>query len=352
MILGAIAAGGAAVVVLAVVLLAAAVGAFTGMRSDSTPAGGDLDASGIPPMAAAAYRAAAATAPGFDPPCQIPSWILAGVGWVETQHGTYRGASADATGRVAPPIIGIRLDGSGATAAISDTDGGRLDGDASFDRAVGPMQFIPGTWARWGRDGNSDGTADPQNLYDAALAAAAYLCASALPMAAEADWRRGIKAYNRSDAYVADVLEAAYGYRAAGAGGGTVEGAPGGLVPVDGVGLVAASWVPQVRALLAAARADGLVLTGSAWRDPQRQIELRQQHCGTSHYAIYEMPSSQCHPPTARPGTSNHEVGLAIDFNACSSRSTPCYRWLAANAARFGIHNLPSEPWHWSIDGQ
>jgi LAS superfamily LD-carboxypeptidase LdcB len=63
------------------------------------------------------------------------------------------------------------------------------------------------------------------------------------------------------------------------------------------------------------------------------------------------MPAGQCHPPTARPGTSMHELGLAIDFYNCSSRSSRCWQWLNANAARFGFHNLPSEPWHWSVDG-
>lgn len=71
----------------------------------------------------------------------------------------------------------------------------------------------------------------------------------------------------------------------------------------------------------------------------------------TSHYAIYEMPSGSCSPPTARPGTSNHERGLAIDFDRCSSRGTACYQWLAAHAAEFGLQNLPSESWHWSHDG-
>jgi len=74
-------------------------------------------------------------------------------------------------------------------------------------------------------------------------------------------------------------------------------------------------------------------------------------HCGTSEYAIYSMPSSQCSPPTAPPGQSQHEVGLAIDFDNCSSRSTACYQWLAGHASSFGFYNLPSEPWHWSVNG-
>jgi hypothetical protein len=111
----------------------------------------------------------------------------------------------------------------------------------------------------------------------------------------------------------------------------------------------------QVAALVQAARADGHTLTGGGYRSPERQIELRRAHCGTSHYAVYEMPSSQCTPPTARPGSSNHERGLAIDFECdgalIRSRSSACFAWMLGNAPIFGLHNLPSEPWHWSTNG-
>ncbi|MGH2783437.1 MAG: D-alanyl-D-alanine carboxypeptidase family protein, partial [Thermoleophilaceae bacterium] len=120
----------------------------------------------------------------------------------------------------------------------------------------------------------------------------------------------------------------------------------GQLVEVQGI-VVDASIAADLDALLAAADAAGQYLTGSGYRSYDRQVELRQAHCGTSHYAIYEMPASQCSPPTARPGTSLHEQGLAIDFADCSTRSTPCWRWLNSHAARFGFYNLPSEPWHW-----
>jgi probable HAF family extracellular repeat protein len=118
---------------------------------------------------------------------------------------------------------------------------------------------------------------------------------------------------------------------------------------------VSAVIANQVDGLLAAADADGVSLTGSGYRDSARQIALRRAHCGTSDYAIYRMPASQCSPPTARPGTSLHERGLAIDFSCggtlIRSRSDPCYRWLADNAASYGLYNLPSEPWHWSTTG-
>ncbi len=107
----------------------------------------------------------------------------------------------------------------------------------------------------------------------------------------------------------------------------------------------------QLDSMLGAAAAAGLQLSGGGYRNPADQIRLRRQHCGSSYYAIYQMPSSSCRPPTARPGTSQHEIGLAIDFSNCSSRSTACYQWLAGHAAAYGFYNLPSEAWHWSTTG-
>jgi len=136
-------------------------------------------------------------------------------------------------------------------------------------------------------------------------------------------------------------------------------GRPGALSDLDLVTVrditVSAVIAGQVEGLLTAAEADGLSFTGGGYRDSARQIALRRAHCGTSDYAIYQMPASQCSPPTARPGTSLHERGLAIDFSCdgelIRSRSDRCYRWLADHAASYGLYNLPSEPWHWSVDG-
>jgi hypothetical protein len=134
-----------------------------------------------------------------------------------------------------------------------------------------------------------------------------------------------------------------------GGGGGTGTGGIS-LCTVNGITINCAIQ-GQVTAMINAARAAGLNLTGGGYRDPSQQIELRKQHCGTSYYAIYQMSPSACRPPTARPGQSQHEIGLAIDFRNCSYRSTACYQWLAGNAASFGFYNLPSEPWHWSTTG-
>ncbi|NCY16066.1 MAG: hypothetical protein EBX39_04710 [Actinobacteria bacterium] len=127
-----------------------------------------------------------------------------------------------------------------------------------------------------------------------------------------------------------------------------------GLATVGGI-TVATSIAEQLRQLLAAASAAGISLGGYGYRDNAAQIQLRRQNCGTSDYAIWYMPADACRPPTARPGSSMHERGLAIDFQAngsfINSHSNPGYIWLAANAGRFGFSNLPSEPWHWSVSG-
>lgn len=111
----------------------------------------------------------------------------------------------------------------------------------------------------------------------------------------------------------------------------------------------------QVEALLAAASAAGLRLGGGGYRDPAQQVALRIAHCGPTDFDVYEKPSNECTPPTARPGTSMHERGLAIDFTfegrAIASEDHPVFQWLAANAAAYGLSNLAGEPWHWSTTG-
>ena len=119
----------------------------------------------------------AATALAFEKPaCGLRWTALAGIGRTESGHGTFGGAVVQPNGDLTRPIVGIPLDGENGTAVIGDSDGGALDTDPDFDRAVGPMQFIPTSWQTLGRDGNGDGVSDPQNMYDAALAAAGLLC--------------------------------------------------------------------------------------------------------------------------------------------------------------------------------
>ncbi len=143
--------------------------------------------------------------------------------------------------------------------------------------------------------------------------------------------------------------------------GGQTSLCKGGLVAIDTVNqkniLVCKDIAENFKNLIAAAKKEGIILTASGGRTNERQIELRKQNCGTSDYDINQKPSNQCKPPTARPGKSRHQMGLAFDFkNMCYPRksstcTTPGFKWLQANAKKYGLYNLPSEAWHWSTDG-
>lgn len=167
--------------------------------------------SGIPERALSAYAGAAIAKHAERPDCRLGWNTLAGIGWVESRHGSYGGASIANDGTVSPPIFGIALDGS-TTALITDSDGGEFDGDAEFDRAMGPMQFIPGSWANWYIDASGDGVADPHNIDDASLAAANYLCRAVPTLGDEPLWRLGLAAYNADGAYLDAVATAAQQY--------------------------------------------------------------------------------------------------------------------------------------------
>jgi len=318
------------------VLFALFVGGFaaTSSRPEETPSA--VAISDIPADFLQHYQQAA-TAYSID-------WaVLAGIGKLECNHGR------------------------------SQLEGCNPPGTVNVAGARGPMQFLGSTWRAgadtfaldvagpataagsegqgYATDANDDGVADPWDPADAIHAAARYLVRNGAPQ----DYHRAVRAYNHSDAYVAEVLRWAETYRDEAAraqqpGAGAAPTGPVELTTVRGI-TVNTAIAAQVDGLLAAAEADGLHLTGGGYRSPEAQIALRRSHCGTSQYAIYEMPASQCSPPTARPGTSMHERGLAIDFENCSSRSSTCWQWLNTNAATHGFFNLPSEPWHWSIDG-
>lgn len=165
--------------------------------------GGVGDKSGIPKSVLAAYKKAAKSLATSTPGCGLRWELLAGIGKVESGHA--RGGAVDKEGTTLRPILGPVLNGAGF-ANIKDTDGGRWDGDTTYDRAVGPMQFIPSTWARWGADGNGDGRKDPNNVHDAALAAGKYLCADGRDLSAKADLDRAILSYNNSSEYLRTVL--------------------------------------------------------------------------------------------------------------------------------------------------
>ena len=174
---------------------------------------------GIPATFLRAYLLAAGLSGGIAEGCEVRWSILAGIGKVESGHGAHWGdrAVVHPDGLVTPTILGPRLDGSGGTAAIRDTDGGEWDGDAVWDRAVGPLQFIPSSWRLYGRDASGDGKADPDNVIDAALAAAAHLCmATPGDYTQTGDLRRALFGYNHSHAYVDTVLGWVLAYDALG----------------------------------------------------------------------------------------------------------------------------------------
>ncbi|GGY91814.1 lytic transglycosylase [Streptomyces nitrosporeus] len=169
--------------------------------STGIPATGSTQ-SGIPATVLDAYKKAEREVAGTDPACRLPWQLLAAIGKVES--GQARGGKVTADGTTLSPILGPALNGQGF-ALIRDTDDGAYDGDSTHDRAVGPMQFIPSTWATWGQDGNGDGREDPNNIYDAALAAGRYLCAGDRDLALAADLDRAVLSYNHSQEYLRTV---------------------------------------------------------------------------------------------------------------------------------------------------
>ncbi len=164
-----------------------------------------LDDGTIPQQVLAAYRRAADILSRRDPSCRLHWSVLAGIGRIESGHA--RGGALFSDGRTASPILGPRLDGSLAgTATIRDSTGGQFDGDPVWERAVGPMQFLPSTWLQYGQDGNGDGARDPHNVYDAALGSAVYLCAGARDLAEPSQLNQALFSYNPSMEYVRAVL--------------------------------------------------------------------------------------------------------------------------------------------------
>ncbi|WP_405642874.1 lytic murein transglycosylase [Streptomyces sp. NBC_00019] len=168
-----------------------------------TPAATGSTEAGIPATVLDAYKQAASSLQSSKPGCNLPWELLAAIGKVES--GQARGGRVDADGNTIGKILGPKLNGVGF-AHISDTDGGAYDGDSVYDRAVGPMQFIPSTWEWAGRDGNDDGKKDPNNIYDAALAAGHYLCRFGWDLSTQSDLNSAILSYNNSQDYLNTVL--------------------------------------------------------------------------------------------------------------------------------------------------
>ena len=171
---------------------------------------------GIPTLALAAYRNAEQKMAVEAPGCGVSWNLLAGIGRIESGHAG--GGAVDARGTAVVPIYGPALDGTlpGNEVILQSSVGNRV----TYARAMGPMQFLPGTWARYASDGKGDGTADPQNLFDATLAAARYLCTGGLNLRDPAQVMAAILRYNNSMPYAQNVLGWAAAYAT-------------GVVPVD-----------------------------------------------------------------------------------------------------------------------
>ncbi len=182
--------------------------------SGSVLAPATLRAGTLPSRVEAAYVAAADRMATDQPACGLPWWLLAGVGQVESGHAA--GGRVRDDGVTLSPVRGPRLDGTLAgTAVVRDSDAGAMDGDPAYDRAVGPMQFMPGTWASWGADGDGDGRRDADDVDDAALAAARYLCHGAADgaLAGQGGQASALFRYNRSVSYGLEVIRWGIGFR-------------------------------------------------------------------------------------------------------------------------------------------
>ena len=176
----------------------------------------------IPVTALEAYGYAARVAEVENPNCHIAWTTLAGIGQVESHHGTYHQATLFPNGDVRPPIRGVVLDGTNGTmrivesapGRIIDGEAGGMNGEPDTVRAMGPMQFIPETWREYGVDADNDGKADVDNIDDAALSAAGYLCWRGKNLATPRGWITALWAYNDSDVYARAVRDWATAYAA------------------------------------------------------------------------------------------------------------------------------------------
>jgi hypothetical protein len=150
------------------------------------------------------------------PGCGVSWNLLAGIGRIESMHA-YGGAT-DSRGTAVRPIYGPALDGTlpGNEVIVQNRSADRV----TYARAMGPMQFLPGTWSRYASDGDGDGKAEVQNLFDSTLAAARYLCSGGMNLRDQAHVMTAILRYNNSVAYARNVLGWAAAYAT-------------GVVPVD-----------------------------------------------------------------------------------------------------------------------
>ncbi|WP_443058925.1 lytic transglycosylase domain-containing protein [Streptomyces sp. NBC_00388] len=273
----------------------------------TTPAGA---AAGIPASVLAAYRKAEQTVASSDPGCRLPWQLLAAIGKVES--GQARGGRVDSEGTTLSPILGPVLNGAGF-ADISDTDNGQYDGDATHDRAVGPMQFIPSTWATWGQDGNGDGKKDPNNIFDASLATGRYLCADGRDVAVQHDLDQAILGYNHSQEYLSTVLSWLEFYKK------DTHGVP------DGTGVLPAGTGPDGQGFGSSAHGDASG-GGSPARNtpdpaPSAKPHPKPAKSGTGTISPVPSPSRSGKPSPSPSGSPSGSPSPSPSGSGCPSHS-------------------------------
>jgi membrane-bound lytic murein transglycosylase B len=260
----------------------------------------DLDTSsgGIPRRVLAAFVNATRNANASDPACQLQWQTLAAIGYIESDDALSGGSANPSWDGVAvPPILGPLLNGRPGIAAVPDTDHGELDGNARWDRAVGPMQFLPSTWTEYAADGNGDGVSNPQDIDDATLAAADYLCSADSHLDQRKPMLHAILAYNHSTAYVREVVTVAAHY----------EHVRPGKLGIDGPPRQHRKKADKPR--------------GQAWAPPPEPLPVRSSSAPRPPAATTAAPTSS---PTATATPTKPPPSSATATPSEGSSPTPC----------------------------
>ncbi len=251
--------------------------------------GATLGAPGPGPVQQALMNAYLGAVRGAPAACRLRAEVLAAIAQVES--GSAGGQSLSGH-RVVPGVYGPLLSG-GEVAAVADTDDGRLDGDARWDRAVGPMQFIPSAWTAFGADGDGDGKADPQNVYDAVVSTSLHLCAGARDLSEPTELAAAILSYNHSGPYLLAVLDwvAYFGVH--------------GLVAIGPVSVPVAEQGPTARRRTEPATVTAEVIEQAVEKASRLPVAPPPAKPGSAAVAVIQPPSMADRPytPTTLPTT-------------------------------------------------